>query len=76
MIRAHCAALLARANADAGGQSRQIAALRLLVVPPTGDEIADKGTINQREVIRQRAEDVSSVYRGEAILPDPDSAGA
>jgi feruloyl-CoA synthase len=76
VIRAHCAALLARANAAAGGQSRQIAALRLLVVPPTGDEIADKGTINQREVIRQRAEDVSSAYRGEAILPDPDSAGA
>jgi feruloyl-CoA synthase len=75
-IRARCAAMLAKANAIAGGQSRQVAALRLLTAPPEGDEIADKGTINQREVIRQRADDVAAAYRGEAILPDPDSASA
>jgi feruloyl-CoA synthase len=63
--------MLARANAAAGGQSRQVAALRLLAAPPKGDEIADKGTINQREVIRQRADDVAAAYRGEAIMPEP-----
>jgi feruloyl-CoA synthase len=68
--------MLAKANAIAGGQSRQVAALRLLTAPAQGDEIADKGTINQREVIRQRADDVAAAYRGEAILPDPDSTSA
>ena len=76
VIRTRCAAMLAKANAGAGGQSRQVAALRLLTTPPAGDEIADKGTINQREVIRQCADDVAAAYRGEAILPDPDSASA
>ncbi len=75
-IRAHCETMLARGNAAAGGQSRQVAALRLLTAPPTGDEIADKGTINQREVIRQRSDDVAATYRGEAILPAPDSPSA
>jgi feruloyl-CoA synthase len=67
-IRAHCASALTCCNAAAGGQSRRIAALRLLIAPPEGDEIADKGYINQREVIRQRADDVAALYRGEAIL--------
>ncbi|MCO5794772.1 MAG: AMP-binding protein [Blastomonas sp.] len=69
LIHAHCAAALARYNAAAGGQSRQIAALRLLATPPEGDEIADKGYINQREVMRQRPDDVRAAYRGEGILP-------
>jgi feruloyl-CoA synthase len=69
LIHAHCAAALARCNAAAGGQSRQIAALRLLGTPPAGDEIADKGYINQREVMRQRRDDVLAVYRGEGIMP-------
>lgn len=69
-IRAYLAAALARHNAAAGGQSRQIAALRLLSDPPAGDEIADKGYINQREAMRQRPGDIAALYRGEAILPD------
>jgi feruloyl-CoA synthase len=69
-IARHCAAMLSRRNAAAGGQSRQVAALRLLAAPPSRDEIADKGYINQREVMRQRPSDVAAVYRGEAILPD------
>lgn len=73
-ITMRCAAMLARCNASAGGQSRQVAALRLLVAPPTGDEIADKGYINQREVMRQRPGDVAAVYRGEAILPQAGTA--
>lgn len=68
-IRAHCASALMRCNDAAGGQSRRISALRLLIAPPEGDEIADKGYINQREVIRQRAGDVAALYRGEAIVP-------
>ncbi len=51
------------------GQSRRVAALRLLASPPTGDEIADKGYINQREVQRQRAHEVEALYRGDAIFP-------
>lgn len=68
-ITAHVAARLAHHNEAAGGQSRRVAALRLLIAPPIGDEIADKGYINQREVLRQRASDVAALYRGEAILP-------
>lgn len=60
---------LARHNASAGGQSRRVAGLRLLVLAASGDEIADKGYINQREVQRQRPAEVEALYRGEAILP-------
>ena len=69
-IRAHIAAALARHNTAAGGQSRQVAALRLLSDPPSGDEIADKGYINQREVMRQRPGDIAALYRDNAIVPD------
>ncbi|MEZ5709749.1 MAG: AMP-binding protein [Blastomonas sp.] len=62
---------LAAYNDKAGGSSRRIAALRLLDTPPAGDEIADKGYVNQREVQRQRASDVEALYLGEAILPAP-----
>lgn len=68
-IAAHLSGRLAAHNAKAGGQSRRIEALRLLVAPPTGDEIADKGYINQRAVQRERASDVEALYRGEAIRP-------
>lgn len=69
-IRAYFSAALARYNATAGGRSRQLAALRLLADPPTGYEIADKGYINQREVMRQRPDDVSALSRGDSILPE------
>jgi len=72
VIVAHVAQRLAAYNASAGGQSRRIAALRLLIAPPRGDEIADKGYINQREVLRARADEVEALYRGEAILPAAD----
>ena len=68
-IVAHVSAALARYNAAAGGQSRRIAAFRFLLAPPSGDEIADKGYINQREVLRRRPDDVAALYRGEAIVP-------
>ncbi|WP_298284845.1 AMP-binding protein [Novosphingobium sp.] len=68
-IVGHISAALARYNAAAGGQSRRVDALRILLAPPSGDEIADKGYINQREVQRQRPDDVAALYRDEAILP-------
>ncbi|MGB3845180.1 MAG: hypothetical protein WA940_04865, partial [Sphingopyxis sp.] len=68
-VTAHLATRLAAHNEAAGGQSRQVAAVRVLVEPASGDEIADKGYINQREVQRQRPAEVEALYRGEAILP-------
>lgn len=68
-VTGHLAERLAAHNAGAGGQSRRVAALRLLADAPAGDEIADKGYINQREVQRRRAADVEALYRGEAIFP-------
>ena len=73
-IRSYCAAALAQFNASAGGQSRQIAALRLLAERPVGNEIADKGYINQREVMRQRPGDIAALYRDYGILPAVQSA--
>ena len=51
-------------------EPRRVSALRLLIAPPAGDEIADKGYVNQREVQRQRVTDVEALYRGEAIATD------
>lgn len=68
-VTAHLAARLAAHNEAAGGQSRQVAAVRVLVEPASGDEIADKGYINQREVQRRRADEVAALYRGEAVFP-------
>lgn len=65
----HFGTALARHNAQAGGQSRRVSAIRILIAPPSGDEVADKGYINQREVLRCRTGDVEALYRNEAILP-------
>lgn len=68
-IRAHIAERLAAYNAQAGGLSRRVAAVRLLAAPPAGDEIADKGYINQREVQRRRPDDVAALFAGDAVIP-------
>src|SRR3546814_11168817 len=68
-VTGHLAERLAVHNAGAGGQSRRVAALRLLADAPAGDEIADKGYINQREVQSRRVADVEPLYRCEAIFP-------
>lgn len=49
-------------NVAAGGSSRRVTRLLLLSAPPTGDEIAEKGYINQRAVLKNRAEDVERLY--------------
>ncbi|MEY4889966.1 MAG: hypothetical protein RIQ75_1096 [Pseudomonadota bacterium] len=69
LVQDHISKALSRHNDTAGGQSRQVSALRLLVAPPTGDEIADKGYINQREVQRRRADDLDALYQGKGITP-------
>jgi feruloyl-CoA synthase len=69
LVQDHISKALSRHNDTAGGQSRQVSALRLLVAPPTGDEIADKGYINKREVQRRRADDLDALYQGKGITP-------
>jgi len=61
-IADHLLAAVRTHNASAGGSSRRIARLLVLELPPQGDEVADKGYINQREVLRRRAEAVERLY--------------
>lgn len=68
-IAAHFGKALTTHNASAGGQSRRVAAIRILVRPPSGDELADKGYINQREVLRQRHDDLEALFFNRGILP-------
>ncbi|ACG78928.1 AMP-dependent synthetase and ligase [Phenylobacterium zucineum HLK1] len=56
---------LAQHNETAGGSSRRVARLLLLDAPATGDEIAEKGYINQRAVLRNRAAQVEALYAAE-----------
>lgn len=59
-------AALARWNGANHGSSRQIRVIGVLADPPdmAANEINDKGYINQRQVLRQRAGIVSGVYDG------------
>lgn len=63
-IRAHLHASLVAHNARAGSNSRQIGRAAILREPPAIDagEITDKGYINQRAVLRRRAEDVARLF--------------
>lgn len=58
---------LAAYNAAAGGSSKRVVRLMLLDRPASGDEIADKGYINQRGVLKSRADLVERLY---AAAPD------
>ncbi len=62
---------LARHNAAAGGSSRRVARALLVADPPSIDrgEITDKGYINQRAVLRNRAELVALLH---APMPSPE----
>ena len=59
---------LARHNAQAGGGSRRVARALLAAEPPSIDrgEITDKGYINQRAVLRNRAELVARLHASPA----------
>jgi feruloyl-CoA synthase len=63
-VRARLLAALERHNAEHAGSSRRIGRALLLVDPPALDagEITDKGYINQRAVLRQRAALVARLY--------------
>jgi feruloyl-CoA synthase len=54
------------AGLDARGSSERIARALVLREPPSLDagEITDKGTINQKAVLRRRSELVDQLYRG------------
>lgn len=63
-LRAAFAAGLARHNATAGGSSERIARVLILTEPLDIDrgEVTDKGSVNQRAVLRSRPELVDALY--------------
>ncbi|KWD91018.1 feruloyl-CoA synthase [Burkholderia ubonensis] len=67
-VRAFFADLLARLNREATGSATFIARLCLLDTPPSLDlgEVTDKGSINQRTVLAQRAALVDAMYAADA----------
>lgn len=75
-VKEAVAAGLARHNASAGGSSTTVARVMLLTEPPSidGNEITDKGYINQRAVLSRRAGLVERLYAGlgdEAVIEIP-----
>ncbi|MBA3547931.1 MAG: feruloyl-CoA synthase, partial [Nannocystis sp.] len=64
VVRAEVIAALESYNTEHAGSSRRIGRALLLVDPPALDagEITDKGYINQRAVLRQRAALVAKLY--------------
>jgi feruloyl-CoA synthase len=65
-LHAHIAKSFQAFNAANPGTSRQIARVLLLSTPPSvdGNEITDKGYINQRAVLEARAKEVARLYSG------------
>jgi feruloyl-CoA synthase len=63
-VRAHFQALLNRLSSESTGSSTRIAAAVLLDEPPSFDagEVTDKGSINQRTVLKMRPELVEAIY--------------
>lgn len=63
-VHAFFEGLVARLNETATGSASFIARLCLLAVPPSLDlgEVTDKGSINQRAVLRHRVEIVEAMY--------------
>jgi feruloyl-CoA synthase len=69
-VRKHVQTAIAAYNSDHPGSSSRIARVLLLTDPPAIDanEVTDKGYINQRAVLANRAADVDRLY---ADPPDP-----
>jgi feruloyl-CoA synthase len=63
-LRAKLASLLAAFNAEASGASSRILRIALLDEAPSLDtgEMTDKGSINQRAVLKRRADTVEQLY--------------
>lgn len=71
VVRAFFADLLKRLNRDATGSATLITRLRVMDVPPSLDlgEVTDKGSLNQRVVLVQRAALVDAMYRTDRADP-------
>lgn len=69
-VHAHFAALLEKMARDSTGSSTKICRALLLAEPPSMDraEMTDKGSINQRAVLKNRAALVDEIY---AAAPSP-----
>ncbi|HUT50659.1 MAG TPA: feruloyl-CoA synthase [Alphaproteobacteria bacterium] len=76
-VRAALAHGLARHNADNPGSSTRIARVLITTEPPSidGNEITDKGYLNQRAVLARRADLVERLYAepagADVVLVDP-----
>ncbi|MFN0182339.1 MAG: feruloyl-CoA synthase [Aquabacterium sp.] len=77
-VRAFFQALADRLWREATGSASRVARLHVMAEPPSIDrsEVTDKGSINQRAVLAQRAALVEAMYAGREadpylILPDP-----
>lgn len=68
-VRDHVRTSLVAHNARVRGASMRVARLLLMTEPPVGDEIAEKGYINQRATLARRAALVDRLY---AKSPDAD----
>ncbi len=71
-VRAHFQALLDRMWRDGTGSASRVARAHVMAAPPSidRDEVTDKGSINQRAVLRHRAALVDALYR--AVAADND----
>ncbi|HSX93085.1 MAG TPA: feruloyl-CoA synthase [Hydrogenophaga sp.] len=75
-VLAHFQQVLDDLAAQATGSANRVARLLLLADPPSIDkgEVTDKGSINQRAVLKHRAELVAALHAGTApntLLPQP-----
>ncbi len=66
-VRAFFQALVDRMWHEGTGSATRVARARVLAEPPSidRDEVTDKGSINQRAVLRNRAELVEALYRAD-----------
>ena len=67
LLRAFFQALVERLWREGTGSASRIARAHVMAEPPSidRDEVTDKGSINQRAVLRNRAALVEALYRGE-----------
>ncbi|KMK66559.1 feruloyl-CoA synthase [Puniceibacterium sp. IMCC21224] len=72
VLRAKVAELLARHNATAGGSSMRVPLALFLTEPLDFDkgEVTDKGSVNQRAVLRQRSNLIEALFAGDPQVID------
>jgi feruloyl-CoA synthase len=81
VLQQHLRDAFAQFNLDGGGSSRRIARVLLMTEPPSidGNEITDKGYINQRAVLERRSGLVARLYDSVAqpdVILITDTSGA